>query len=605
MVRPVLLLACLVSGLLPAAALPPPTLPKQAQLRALCKATEFLLLSDNERAEAQSRRIIRVAGQQQYAGELARGYWLLGSALRSKSEFDSSLYYAQRALTLFAAQHDDAGRADVYSLMAQNYKRIGDMQRVPVLKRTALHWARLARTTAARGPHYAEQSRAYLVEGIIYRDLGRLDSAKICYLASMALEQQHPSEPSSLPVGYADYGQAIMDEGRDLRAAVGYFRRALPLYRQQNNRNGQEHAYRNLSWAYRQQQQPTQAVAAADSALALGRAIGDPHRLGNSLQAAYLAYRDAGQLHTALRLLEEEKKVEQAIASVDLTRAVATVAARYKAEQLQARIATLNQENTRRRQQLWALGAVLIGAGGLLTLTVWQYRLSRRAQVQLQANHRQITEQAGRLTTLMQELHHRVKNNLAIISGLLRLQANRLTEAGAVQAVRESQQRVEAMSLIHQRLYQTSEVTTVNMQHYVRDLATSLLTAYGHQPETFDLQVEVTQPLLPVDVAVPLGLLLNELLTNAFKHAYATVARPALRVYLGPDPQQPGPGLLLEVQDNGPGIAAGQCQSGAGSFGQRLITSLSEQLGGEMELRPGPGALFRLHLFPEALAGVP
>lgn len=577
--------------------------PERRHLQRLCDTTEFLLLSDNARAEAASRQVVRQARRRGYLPELAQGYLLLGNALRNKSQFDSSLYYGQQALRLFEAQQRPDGQAAVYTLLAHTYKRMGDAQRVQSLTRTALRWATQARQVARQGPFYRQQSRAAIVQGIIYRDLGQLDSAKACYLVSMALERQHPYQPSSLPVAYADYGQALMDQDDNLAEAIRYFRRALPLYRQQGNRNGQEHAYRNLSWAYRRQHRYPPAVAAADSALQLGRAIQDPHRLSNSLQAAYLAYRDAGRLAPALRYLEEEREVEQQLANVEVTRAVATVAAQYQSERLREQLHRLAQDQARRTRQLWALGAALLVLCVTLAVALWQYRVGHRAQAQLaqtngliQANNQRITEQAARLTMLLQELHHRVKNNLAIVSSLLRLQANRLSEPGAVQAVRESQQRVEAMALIHQRLYQTDAVTTVNMQTYVADLTDRLRTAYGYS-EDFSLELDVRLLFLAVDVAVPLGLLLNELLTNAFKHAYPQVDRPWLRIYLAQITDGDFTGALLEVQDNGPGISAAQWAAVSSTFGKRLITSLSEQIGGEMLLLPSEnGTLYRLRI---------
>jgi two-component sensor histidine kinase len=139
---------------------------------------------------------------------------------------------------------------------------------------------------------------------------------------------------------------------------------------------------------------------------------------------------------------------------------------------------------------------------------------------------------------------------------------------------------------------------------------------YGFDPDTFDCQVEVADIQLDVDVAVPLGLILNEVLTNAFKYAYANVAKPSLSVRLQPVTDGPATGLLVEVQDNGPGLE-GPGLDGSGrtdarlersadagailavsrrkdSFGQRLIRELTVQLGGEMSLTTRHGTYFRL-----------
>ena len=130
------------------------------------------------------------------------------------------------------------------------------------------------------------------------------------------------------------------------------------------------------------------------------------------------------------------------------------------------------------------------------------------------------------------------------------------------------------------------------------------MTAYGYHPDAFDLRIEVEQTSLDVDLAVPLGLILNELLTNAFKYAYHEVARPLLRIRLLDRPAAPDGGLLLEVQDNGPGLtpASSTEPRARTSFGQRLIASLSEQVGGEMELRSEHGTCYRLHIPAPALA---
>jgi two-component sensor histidine kinase/tetratricopeptide (TPR) repeat protein len=294
----------------------------------------------------------------------------------------------------------------------------------------------------------------------------------------------------------------------------------------------------------------------------------------------------------------------RAAAEVEKIRAVAEVEANYEDQKRQQRIAELDALTHLQTRQVnymsGGLGILVV----LLCLLVYQYRAIRRANRRLSIQNNVIStksnllaEQANQLRTLMKELHHRVKNNLAIVSGLLTLQANGLEDENVAQAVRIGQQRVEAMSLIHQRLYQTDRVTVINMDEYLTDLAVSLMRAYGYQTNEFDLQLDITQKELDVDVAIPLGLIVNELVTNAFKYAYNTGRKPFLRISLHQGAKSVDPTITLEIQDNGPGIKEVDWQrrtNNRASFGKRLVTSLTEQLEGKLELSTMNGALFRL-----------
>ena len=301
---------------------------------------------------------------------------------------------------------------------------------------------------------------------------------------------------------------------------------------------------------------------------------------------------------------EKTRRLEQVRAAAELEKA--ELATKYKTRQRVAQIAGLGQLTTQRAQQIQymtaGVGLLLV----LLSMLITQYFLIRRANRRLSVqngiistNSQQLESQSGQLRTLMKELHHRVKNNLAIVSSLLNLQMNGLHDEKAKQAVRVGQQRVEAMSLIHQQLYQTDHLTVVNMQDYLSDLVHSLMNAYGYQADGLRLQFEVDEQNLDVDVAIPIGLIINELVSNAFKHAYNQQPDPLLRIGLRQVKDPSLSGITLEVQDNGPGVEAADWQratTGRQSFGKRLIASLSEQLEGQFELINEDGALFRLYI---------
>lgn len=279
---------------------------------------------------------------------------------------------------------------------------------------------------------------------------------------------------------------------------------------------------------------------------------------------------------------------------------------RYQTAQKQARISQLAIDNERQKHQLWALVGGTTALLILAAILYGQYRIIRKTNAQLadtnrvvSGNNVQISKQADQLKTLMQELHHRVKNNLSIISSLLRLQSSRLQDKGAAQAVLDGQLRVEAMALIHHRLYQGTDVSRLNMQDYIGELARELMRAYDFTSEAVDLELNVMPLQLDVDVAIPVGLILNELLTNAFKYAYRSVERPYLLVNFntvndGVDAEG-RLSLRLIVQDNGPGIDT-QLWGRGNSFGHRLIVSLSRQLGGTITVDGQRGTRFELFI---------
>mgnify|MGYP003576633634 FL=1 len=213
---------------------------------------------------------------------------------------------------------------------------------------------------------------------------------------------------------------------------------------------------------------------------------------------------------------------------------------------------------------------------------IWLYR---RVNNQKQL----ITRQSQQMEVMMKELHHRVKNNLQIVSSLLSLQTYRMKDEESIAAIRESQQRVQAMSFIHQRLYKTDELTTVNVREYITDLTESLLASYGYDRDQFDLQITIENEMLDVDKALPIGLIVNEIVTNAFKYAYQDVTRPSLHI----DCTEQGNEISLSIRDNGRGLDEKIWKQNGGSFGKQLVHTLCRQLRAKQSLEVKNGTLFR------------
>ncbi|MGH7824947.1 MAG: sensor histidine kinase [Candidatus Binatia bacterium] len=205
---------------------------------------------------------------------------------------------------------------------------------------------------------------------------------------------------------------------------------------------------------------------------------------------------------------------------------------------------------------------------------------------------------------LLKEIHHRVKNNLQIISSLLSLQAQKISEPHVQSLFRQARDRVRSMALVHENLYQSPDLGRAELAEYARALMQSLFEAYGEAAANIRLRLELEPVHLPVDVAIPCGLILNELATNALKHAFHGRPKGEITVVLeaGRDGM-----IRLKVQDNGNGLPPGLDWRSGGSLGLRLVNMLTEQLNGTLEVRNNHGTIFQLTLpTPEAVqSGVP
>lgn len=191
---------------------------------------------------------------------------------------------------------------------------------------------------------------------------------------------------------------------------------------------------------------------------------------------------------------------------------------------------------------------------------------------------------------MMKEIHHRVKNNLTIIQSLLQLQSNYITDNNALNIFRESQNRVKSMAIIHQRLYKYGDIAKIDFSDYPRTLALAIFRSYGKDANEIKLNVNVDNIKLDIDTAIPLGLILNELISNSLKHAFPEGKSGQLTVkfHLKDDK------YTLTVSDNGISIPEELNYEKSDSLGLKLVYSLANQIGAEVKLDTANGTKFEI-----------
>jgi PAS domain S-box-containing protein len=205
---------------------------------------------------------------------------------------------------------------------------------------------------------------------------------------------------------------------------------------------------------------------------------------------------------------------------------------------------------------------------------------------------RQIEASLREKEVLLQEIHHRVKNNLQIISSLLNLQAQQIGDQEIVDVFRDSQNRIRSMALIHEQLYGSHDLAGIDFGAYIQDLAIDLFRSYQADSRWIKLDVETDKVSLGIDRAVPCGLIVNELVSNALKHAFPDGRAGRIQVALGEN----GGELTLLVEDDGVGLPEGVDYRNTPSLGLQLVNSLVSQLDGTIELSGRGGTSCRITL---------
>ena len=193
---------------------------------------------------------------------------------------------------------------------------------------------------------------------------------------------------------------------------------------------------------------------------------------------------------------------------------------------------------------------------------------------------------------LLKEIHHRVKNNLQVISSLLNMQASTIKDPYALEAFAESKHRVKSMAMIHEKLYQANDLAHIDFGEYAHNLASSLLHSYGNIGQRVTLSVRSESIYLDVETAIPCGLIINELITNAMKYAFPEPRQGTISVHVNNREE----GIELVVGDDGIGLPANFRFEEAETLGLRLVKILTNQLHATFEIVNGHGTYFHFNI---------
>ena len=512
-------------------------------------------------------------------------------------QYDSAFHYAEPVMTRFAQDKDWGRVAMLNGTVASMYEATGEPQRaLELYQENAVIWRE--HFPVPRMGTYTKIDICRLSlemdsdSTLYYCRAGFLETAQLQDYASQADAAAYLADYYARPAtGNQDsvlyYERLAYELSTETRTPGQFIERAVDYAATLREFNQTDRAYRVLDDAKIWYYENGGGLQAGDRVPQLFLDLAELEFTSNRMDSATLHYRTGLVMLRELYERRSEQNTADARARFELSEADFALAEARAARQL------VEERATAQRNLFLGIGGglVLLFAGGLFA-----YQRLRRSEAALSARGEELSAALTEREVLLKEIHHRVKNNLQIISGLLFRQSRKTESAETRELLRDGNDRIKAMALVHQNLYQHDELSGINLRDFTTELTEQLQLSQlgaGAKPQ---IELEVADARMNLDHAIPVGLMLNELITNAFKYALGPGGGDKLKVLFRTTAEDAGR-YWLTVVDNGPGLPSGYSPEQGKSLGLHLVKGLTRQLKGKLELSEANGGGLRVDIW--------
>lgn len=379
-------------------------------------------------------------------------------------------------------------------------------------------------------------------------------------------------------------------ENGDYDLAFEYLNEALPLFEQTGDRAGLSVCYVNLGKIFRIRRNYSEAAHLGERGLEVSIEIGNVYNQKAAYELLSEVYQSTHEFEKSLIFYQHFIQMRDSLLNTETKQKAfqKKLEYEYDKEQALSELSHKKEMALSEQEKKNQYTVLFFSISLLILLIVFTFIIS--ARLKKTRNQKLLIEEKNRENELLLgEIHHRVKNNLQVISSLLSLQEKSLTDESAKNAILESKERVKSMGLIHKMLYQQDNFSGIQIKEYVQELAEGLFATFGLSGTTSALKLEIDDLIMDVDTAIPLGLILNELIVNTLKHGLSDKEKIALLITI-----QLKNGLEVEIHDNGNGKKA-EIENST-SFGSKLVRSLVRQLNGKMHIDDVKGLHYTLEI---------
>ena len=414
---------------------------------------------------------------------------------------------------------------------------------------------------------------AYTNIGNIYEKLGKSDQALENFVKGMETLKEI-GDMQGVTDAYFNIGE-VWQKRANFEVGLKYQNKSLDIAEEIGYKQGIANSCNSIGSVYYKTGEYTKAVKFLNRSIGIGEELGMPEIIMAASEVLSKLYEKQNNFRKAYKFQVLFKQMNDSLNNAENLKKITQLEMQYEFDK-QQEIQQIEQEKERiahnaelKQQEL--LRNILIS--GIVVVLLFGFILLRSYIQKKKAN--------AEKEVLLKEIHHRVKNNLQVISSLLNLQSNSLSDEKMISAVKEGQSRVKSMALIHQTLYQSDRLSRIDLQDYIEKLVSFLSDTYKNEKKEILTNINAKNISLDIDTAIPLGLIINELVSNSFKHAFRNKTKGKIEVVL----ERSGPtDYKLTVSDNGIGLADNLNIEKADSLGLKLVNILTRQLKGELTI---------------------
>ncbi|MBV7532562.1 tetratricopeptide repeat protein [Chitinophaga sp. sic0106] len=465
----------------------------------------------------------------------------------------------------------------------------------------ALEYLKLAESYNEQLPFSNISLNIYNHFGVVYNRLNNFKEGKFYLQKGYDLSKDRP-EYQGLNINILNNLAGIYSKQGMKEKAIALSEEALQRSRTINNYLRELQSLLALSKIYGEAQ-PHKAIFYLNQAVLLSRKQKVPRqeiRYLDMLTEMYIAEKD---YKSALEVKTRQYVVADSFFYKTMSQNIEALKAEYELTKSNARIKELNLINNKHQLELRhaALQRNITMASIFLLLVILgllynQYRIKQQSNQEINLKNTSLQQLLVEKEWLMKEIHHRVKNNLQIVISLLNTQSKYLDNSEAIASIQESIQRMQAISLIHLKLYQSKNTAFVHMPNYINELIAYLDTGLTGD-KLISFQVHTDPVDLDISQAIPIGLILNETITNAIKHAFPNSTNNIITIEMK---KEEGNHITLDIRDNGRGIPSGFDIEHSDTMGIRLIRGLAKQINGKIRFSNDAGLHVHIRFVAES-----